>query len=225
MREDRESLFSVNGLVRRIHRKHVVHAAVYARGMLLDVGCGRAPYRDVFSRVDRYVGLDRRRGSIADVYGDGMVLPFREGCFDTVFCSQALEHVPEPSRMMGEMVRVLKKGGILILTAPHMWGIHEEPRDYFRFTSYGLAYLAQKSGLEGVTVRPMAGYWVTAGARLCYYVQLFERGILIPLVRLLYGVIQWTAWGLDRFHRVEGDAWNFILVGRKAEGDARRYRT
>lgn len=215
MREGRESLFSVNGLVRRIHRRHVACAAVQARGVLLDVGCGRTPYREVFAQVDRYVGLDGKRESRVDVYGDGMALPFRDGCVDTVFCSQVLEHVPEPSQMMGEMVRVLKKGGLLILTAPHMWGIHEEPHDYFRFTGYGLAYLARKSGLEEVTVRPMAGYWVTAGARLCYYVQLFEQGPLIPWVRLLYFLIQWMAWGLDRIHRVEGDTWNFILLGRK----------
>ena len=104
--KDRESLFSVNGLVQRIHRKHVAYAARYARGVLLDVGCGRSPYRHLFAQVDRYVGLDLERGNSSDVCGDGVALPFRSGSFDTVFCSQVLEHVPEPGQMMEEMVRI-----------------------------------------------------------------------------------------------------------------------
>ena len=62
----------------------------------------------------------------------------------------------------------------------------------------------------------MAGYWVTAGARFCYYLQLFERlpGMAL-LLRPLYALVQLAALVLDRLHRVEGDAWNFILVATK----------
>jgi len=126
-----------------------------------------------------------------------------------------LEHVPEPAQLLGEAGRVLRNGGHLVLTAPHIWGVHEEPHDYYRFTGFGLAHLARRAGLEPVEVRPLAGYWVTAGARFCYYLQHFERGPLALLVRPLYAGVQLAAWLLDRLHRVEGDAWNFLLVARK----------
>ena len=166
-----------------------------------------------------YVGLelDRARYSHTppQVWGSGQHLPFGAGAFATVLCAQVLEHVPEPGQLMEEVNRVLCPGGHLILTAPHIWGVHEEPHDYFRFTGFGLAHLARRAGMAPVEVRALAGYWVTAGARFCYYLQHFDRGPFSLLVRPLYALVQLAAWALDRLHRVEGDAWNFLLIARK----------
>lgn len=217
----RLSPFSVNWLVERINREHV-HRALreHARGSLLDVGCGRRPYAGIVgSPVTSCVGLEqdleRYAAAPPDVWGSALRLPFRTDSFDSVLSSQVLEHVPEPGRALHEIQRVLRPGGCLILTAPHMWGIHEEPHDYFRFTPFGLDYLARKAGLEPLSVRPMAGYWVTAGARFCHYLQHFEKRFPRFLVRPLYALVQILAASLDRLHRVEGDAWNFILIARK----------
>lgn len=208
-------VFTKNWLVHRIARRYIADAVRHGRGRMLDAGCGGKPYRDLFAPVvGSYMGMDPRPG-LAEVRGDAQALPFRAGAFDTVLCSQALEHLPEPGRAVAEMARVLKPGGCLIVTAPHIWGIHEEPHDYFRFTRYGLAYLMERAGLEGVDVRAMAGYWVTAGARFCYYLEAFERGLLKPFVRMAYGLVQVCAMVLDRLHRVEGDTWNYLAVGRK----------
>jgi SAM-dependent methyltransferase len=209
----------VNWLVLRLHRKYLQDAVQrYGQGPLLDLGCGRQEHRDLAPQGG-YVGLELDRGRYASnppqVWGSGLYLPFRTGAFATVLCAQVLEHVPEPRQLMGEVGRVLARGGHLILTAPHIWGIHEEPHDYFRFTGFGLAHLARRAGMEPVEVRPLAGYWVTAGARFCYYMQHFERGPLALLVRPLYALVQLGAWVLDRLHRVEGDAWNFLLIARK----------
>jgi SAM-dependent methyltransferase len=215
--------FSPNWLVLRIARQHVCQAvAQWARGRVLDVGCGAQPYAGLFAgRADAYIGLepDQRRYAATPprVWGSALDLPFGAGSFDTVFSSQVLEHLPEPAQALAEMARVLRPGGYLILTAPHIWGVHEVPHDYFRFTGYGLEYLARKAGLQVVEVRAMAGYWVTAGARFCYYTRRFERSLLIPVVRLLHALVQLTAWGLDRLHRVESDAWNWLLVARQGE--------
>ena len=185
---------------------------------MLDVGCGGQPYRDLFApAVASCVGMDRWDGPGVDVRGDAQAPPFCPGAFDTVLCSQVLEHLPEPGLAVAEMARVLKPGGHLIVTAPHIWGIHEEPHDYFRFTRYGLAYLMERAGLEVMEVRAMAGYWVTAGARFCYYLETFERGLLKPPVRLAYVLVQLCAMVLDRLHRVEGDTWNYLGVGKKPE--------
>ena len=222
------SPLGVNWLVHRINRQHIEAAARdHARGKLLDIGCGEGRYDDILGQhADFTAGLecDRRRyGSTCrpGVWGSGLSLPFRDGCFDTVVSFQVLEHVPEPARMVQEIGRVLRPGGHLILTAPHMWGIHEEPNDYFRFTGFGLAHLSRAAGLRVIRVSAMAGYWVTAGARFCYYLQQFEkiRGLAL-LLRPLYALVQLTAMVLDRAHRVEGDTWNFILVASKPQTPA-----
>ena len=215
------SPFAVNWLVLRINRRQVAGAAArHARGRLLDVGCGTRPYaRELAAHTTRCIGLERDRERYAagrpEVWGSGLALPFGGGSFDTVFAAQVLEHVSEPAQMVAEIARVLRPGGCLILTAPHIWGVHEEPDDYFRFTGYGLAHLARRAGLEPLYARPMAGYWVTAGARFCYYLQQFEKVGLGLLMRPLYALVQLTALLLDRLHRVESDAWNFILVAQK----------
>jgi SAM-dependent methyltransferase len=217
------SPFSVNWLVLRINRKYVAEAAgCYAQGRLLDVGCGERPYAaELGAHAEVCVGLefDRKRysGLQPEVWGSGLALPFGNGSFDTVFSSQVLEHVPEPAQMVAEIGRVLRPGGHLILSAPHIWGVHEEPDDYFRFTGYGLAHLARRAGLEPLCAQPMAGYWVTAGARFCHYLQQFEKVGLALVTRPLYALVQLTALVLDRLHRVESDAWNFLLVARKPE--------
>ena len=215
------SPFSVNWLILRINRKHIAAAVNrHARGRLLDVGCGERPYaQELKEGAGAVVGLepdrDRYGETPPEVWGSALELPFRDESFDTVFSSQVLEHVPEPAQMVAEIGRVLRPDGYLILTAPHIWGIHEEPHDYFRFTGFGLEHLARRAGLEPLSARPMAGYWVTAGARFCYYLQQFEKVGLRLLIRPLYAVVQLVALVLDRLHRVESDAWNFILVARK----------
>ena len=215
------SPFSVNWLVLRLNRQHIAAALErHARGRLLDAGCGARPYvRELAAGTGSVIALelDRKRygGPPPEVWGSTLELPFRDESFDTVFSSQVLEHVPEPAQMVAEIARVLKPDGHLILTAPHIWGIHEEPHDYFRFTGFGLEHLARRAGLEPLSTRAMAGYWVTAGARFCHYLQQFEKIGLRLLTRPLYAIVQLVALLLDRLHRVESDAWNFILVARK----------
>jgi SAM-dependent methyltransferase len=121
-------------------------------GRLLDVGCGTKPYRSLFA-VDTYIGLDidsetsRKRG-IADHFYDGNVFPFADSSFDAVLCNQVLEHVFNPDEFLGEIVRVLKPGGKLLLTVPFVWDEHEQPYDYARYSSFGLRALLEKQGLK-----------------------------------------------------------------------------
>ena len=227
MKPQPRSPFSVNWLVHSIHRRCVEDAVGQcARGRILDVGCGEQPFAPLLAAAGdalTHLEFDRRRfaASPPDVWGDALALPFRGGSFQTVVSFQVLEHVPRPALMVEEMARVLAPGGRLIVTAPHMWGVHEEPRDYFRFTGFGLRQLAGDAGLEVADVQALAGYWVTAAARACQYLQRFEKIGLFWVTRPLYALIQLAGLLLDRLHRVEGDAWNFLLIAeRPARGGA-----
>lgn len=206
-------------------------AAVFSKGTVLDVGCGTRPYEGMFrGRGCAYLGLEHPRSGNhperADVHGDGLCLPVRTSSCGTVVSFQVLEHVPEPARLVAEMARALSPGGHLILTAPHIWGLHEEPEDYFRFTRYGLHHLCTSAGLEVVYVEPMAGYWVTAAQRFCYYVESLQnvRGLwrLRRVFPVIWFITQLAGLHLDRLHRVETDTWNYVLVARKPLGPVSR---
>jgi len=123
-------------------------------GKLLDFGCGTMPYRSLFGSDCAYTGVDiapndasaSRRPDV--VYYDGSKLPFPNSNFDSIFSTDVLEHVFEPDATLDELNRVLKKGGKMLLFVPFVWGEHEQPHDFGRYTSFGLAHLLCKHGFE-----------------------------------------------------------------------------
>ena len=126
-------------------------------GEVLDVGCGRQPYRHL-TRATRYIGVDvdtpdTRALGLVDVYYDGKKLPFADASFDALLCSQVLEHVFAPAEFMGELQRVLRPGGQLLLATPLAWDEHSQPYDYARYTSFGLRDLVERAGFEIVAQR------------------------------------------------------------------------
>jgi len=138
---------SRNGL-----RRAIGQLASQMKGRLLDVGCGRKPYHDMFS-VDEYVGLEidtpeNRASKQAEFFYDGNSFPFDSQGFDGVVCNQVLEHVFTADQFLGEINRVLKPNGLLLLTVPFVWDEHEQPWDYARYSSFGLKSLLEKNGFE-----------------------------------------------------------------------------
>ena len=91
-------------------------------GVVLDVGCGRKPYRR-FASASRYVGVDidtpvTRAIAAADVFYDGRHLPFPDGSFDVIRLEHVLEHLPQPVPTLKLLRRLLVPGGWLVLTVP-----------------------------------------------------------------------------------------------------------
>lgn len=131
----------------------------YIRGDLLDAGAGRLSYRFLLEKkCDSYRSIDIDiRGPAVDSVGDIQNLPVRDGVFGSVFCTQVLEHVPEPQKALNEMYRVLKKGGYAVITVPHLAYLHNEPHDYFRYTNHGIRFMMQKSGFKVEEIVPAGG--------------------------------------------------------------------
>jgi SAM-dependent methyltransferase len=119
-----------------------------SRERTLDIGAQNGPYAAFFPNR---VSLDIRRGRGVQVMGDVQALGIAGSTFDVVLCTEVLEHVPEPQRAIDEMYRVLKPGGMLLLTTRFLFPIHDAPHDYFRFTKYGLRHLLR--GFEILELR------------------------------------------------------------------------
>lgn len=120
----------------------------FVRGELLDVGCGDVPYREMVSSVvSQYVGVDTvRRSKWVTCCCSALALSFLASRFDTVLCTEVLEHIPHPKAVLSEIHRVLRPGGYLILSVPQMYWVHDAPFDFYRFTRYGLAELLGEQG-------------------------------------------------------------------------------
>jgi SAM-dependent methyltransferase len=107
----------------------------------LDLGSSAGFYASMFPRR---VSLDIRRVDGVQVVGDALDRCFADATFDTVLCTEVLEHLPDPQRGIDEMFRVLKDDGTLPLTTRFLFPIHDAPADYFRYTRYGLQHLLKR---------------------------------------------------------------------------------
>lgn len=132
-------------------------------GCLVDVGSGDSPYRGVLGH-DRYVGLDRRpRGRDALlVTADAAALPLAPGVADAVLCTEVIEHVPDERALAAELARIAAPAAPLVLSAPFVHGLHEQPYDFRRLTSIGLVSTLEGAGWRVDTVSAIGGPVVIA---------------------------------------------------------------
>lgn len=126
----------------------------HVTGNMLDIGCGQKPYRKLFA-VSSYTGLEfdtaenqKQKGGDDVFFYAGGRFPFNDSQFDSALSTEVLEHVFEPDLFLTEINRVLKKGGVFLLSVPFVWDEHEQPYDYGRYSSFGLKYLLEKHGFE-----------------------------------------------------------------------------
>lgn len=105
---------------------------------VLDIGSGGSGYGKYFpNRLTVDIDPDRKPEIVADAHN----LPFKDGEFGFVLCTEVLEHVKDPKTVISEINRVLKTGGKLVLTTRFMHPIHDAPDDFWRFTRFGMLEL------------------------------------------------------------------------------------
>jgi SAM-dependent methyltransferase len=194
---------------------------------LIDIGCGTKPYRSMLAPlVSEHIGLDHSgtlHGTEAvDLIGTAYDIPVQDCTFDSAICTAVLEHLEEPEQAIRECYRVLKPGGAAIYSAPFIWHLHEEPRDFFRYSRYGLEYLFKKAGFEILEIRPLSGFWMTFGQMFIYYIYRFNRGPLrwLRLIDVGSLALQRLFYALDRLDRAEAWTWMYVVVVRRPPVEA-----
>ena len=198
-------------------------ALPYFRGRLLDVGCGTRPYADlVRDRIVWHVGVDLRPDPLCPphIVADSLALPVRSSSFDTVLCTQLLEHVRDPFELVREVARVLSAGGHAVFTMPATWPLHEEPYDYFRYTRHGLAELVRRADLDVVELAERGGSIAALGqliAAVGYDAWGKSAATRIPF-KLVAAPLLFAAEVLDWTFFLRGFSLGYVLVARKRAG-------
>ena len=137
---------------------------------LVDIGCGTGAnlpmLREAVGPQGAVFGLDfsplalqwsRSEGEIEGgqihlSQGDALSLPLRDNCADIVTMLDVLEHLSDDSKALGEVQRILKPGGALILSVPayqHLWSAHDEALHHFRrYEKAGLNRVLRRAGFN-----------------------------------------------------------------------------
>ena len=209
------------------HRDLSAAFKTYARGNLLDIGCGNKPYKTVLVElVEKYTGCDIVQSNLncVDILCEANNIPLQDGLFDTVISTQTIEHVADHQGLVNEAFRLLKADGYFILSGPLYWPLHEEPYDFFRFTRHGFQYILEKAGFTITEIKSNGGKWAVAGQSLlqALYPQVYNiKGLKGKLLRgglrLIGGI-----GGINRFFMYMENKWldetntiNYVVVAQK----------
>jgi SAM-dependent methyltransferase len=140
--------------------------------------------------------------------------------FDVVLCTQVLEHVRRPHQALLEMARVLRPGGVLLMSTHGVYPFHPDPNDYWRWTQQGFeAMFEDVESLQLAELHPHTGAPATfamlmAGALHDLASTMHVRGLATPLI----AGVNLAGRGMDRVTsesvrmRLVG---NFLAVARK----------
>jgi SAM-dependent methyltransferase len=144
--------------------RSVAKLAPALTGELIDVGCGLQPYRNYFAHLKRRVAcdFDSKRGDV-DFACPAHAIPVAAESFDSVLCTEVLEHVPDPLAVWREFHRILRPGGRVLLATPMYWPPHELPYDFYRYPEHGLRFLATTAGFDVLEMLPRGGRWAMLG--------------------------------------------------------------
>jgi SAM-dependent methyltransferase len=152
-------------------RKWKIAKHVPSSGRILDIGSGTAP---VSPDMARTVVADLSEEAMRKVECGSKVvtsitgMPFDPATFDCILCSEVLEHVPEDDKAVSELRRVLKPGGVLVVTVPYQKRFWAEDDEYVahvrRYDPGELEQKLQRAGFQEITTYKMAGTierWLT----------------------------------------------------------------
>lgn len=214
------NLFSSNYLSRiPIEKAMRDFAADFTKDQkILDIGCGNKPYASYFSC--EYLGLDPYPGTKADIVRDAWDSGLPGNSLDAVILNQSLEHISDTQATIKEIERILKPGGLVLVTVPQTVRNHGTPLkiseapvhnfenetlsfwnvDYWRFTKFGLVLLFKNFHIE--KLEESNSYLTTIVQLWNYFLASFGLGkILSPLyfINNIIGIFfDWLLFGIGK---------------------------
>ncbi len=176
----------------------------YFNGILLDLGCGRMPYKKLIeenSNVKKYIGMDIKNPTYQqkefqpDIFWDGITIPFQLESINTAILIEVLEHTPNPVNILKEVNRILTVDGTAFITVPFLWNLHDVPHDEFRYTPFSLQRMFKEAGFTFIEIETFGNWHASLAQFLACWVKRSWMSkskkkilshILMPVIKYLY---------------------------------------
>lgn len=202
-----------------------------AGSRLLDAGAGELRFKTNCSHLE-YVAQDfgqyhgkggegLQTGSWdndrLDIVSDITDIPVPDGSFDAILCTEVLEHVPDAVAALKEFTRILKPGGILLLTAPFASLTHFAPYHFCGYSKYWYQHHLPRLGFE-IEMLEHNGSWfhfVAQELRRSRFIgSMYSNKTLALLTRLVVIPVIGLLTILSRFDRGSHEAMCFNYMVR-----------
>ena len=200
-----------------------------AYGNCLEYGSGREPYRNVLrNRVEHYVSCDWSEESKSVKTSTGREMKALSGQFDSIVCTDVIQHISNPSACLDELYDLLKPGGVLCLSSVFFFPVCDL-KDYWRFSKEGMVELCQRSGFHIQNVDQRAGALCTTLLVLQHFFQRafggpytgwrskrgFMRRLMVLVIELLFMIPAWVAYFLDKIIPSYDLTIGYVVVAKK----------
>jgi SAM-dependent methyltransferase len=189
------------GYYHRTFRRRLVDADLervrsLMRGVVLDLGGERAGRRGAFRPPGngsvRWVVANLDPATQPDLVCDAAAVALRDATVDVVVCSEVLEHLGDPDRALAEITRVLRPGGVLILSTPFLYRLHGDPQDFQRLTDVRLQAVLGRLGFDVVELRRQGALFLVLADMLHQAVGAAPRWaklLFTPPLMILTGIL------------------------------------
>jgi hypothetical protein len=137
---------------------------------VLDVGCGRQPFRSLVEASGaEYVSLDAQQNTdgtvdyVAPIDGDLPSGLLSRDPFSLVICTEVLEHVADWNGAFSNLQRLSAPGTAVLVTCPFFYPLHGEPYDFWRPTIHALSHFAVRYGMRMEEIVKLGDAWDVLG--------------------------------------------------------------
>lgn len=233
----RQRLYPIPHIARRYIRTVCrQHAGSTVRGgICLDVGAGVAPYRqdiaDVFA-PGLYIAMDIAPSDATTLVADATQLPLPDGSVDLAMSMDTVQHIPAAARALDELARVVKPGGLLILSFPFAYG-ECDVIDFYRWSIAGMSQELRSRGFDILDTRRRGGPLFATLCALQWVIQhalpgsrqswrhraslgTAVRAVIVQLLSLPVIALAWCALAVDWFIPSTGIYMGGLVIAKRA---------
>jgi len=149
------------------------------KGVILDIGGrDRGKFRKPKSKVEKWIFADINKKHSPDVVLDvAEMKQIKSESINVVSAIELFEHVKNPRQGIEECYRVLKKGGTMILSAPFLYPVHNDPYDYQRWTEIKWELESKRAGFRILNVEIMGRFFTILMEHQKLFIKSFPKNI------------------------------------------------